>query len=381
MTVAESQINAELVQDRSLRGMAIANAGAWLALAIGGIATTAVLYRVLGPTTYGVWATVAALRAFALFLDGGLMFGAAGAAARHRSDPDQARDDLRGSTFVGLASGAGIAIGTVLLAWVPGALLGLEGNSAATAATATVLIGLEVGLALAASPLHGMARGLERFDVIATGALVQATVVIVVVLVLAPTMGLVGAAAPLVLGRVAGTVPVIAAVRRAEPSFLGLGGATKAVGRSISFAGPLWLISIGTQLSLGTDVPIVGRFFGAVAAGAYAVGAIVPATALSALYALTDSSYPRIARQEPSTARLLARLIRVSTAFGGLGFTVIAALAPADPHCMDRDSRVVGRGCPAHLQPDLGIERACPRPRSPRDGHVDASNARPRRAR
>ena len=52
-----------------------------------------------------------------------------------------------------------------------------------------------------------------------------------------------------------------------QPSFLGLDGATKSVGRSISFAGPLWLISIGTQLSLGTDVPIVGRFFGAVAAG------------------------------------------------------------------------------------------------------------------
>ena len=37
MTVAESPINAELVQDRSLRGMAIANAGAWLALAVGGL--------------------------------------------------------------------------------------------------------------------------------------------------------------------------------------------------------------------------------------------------------------------------------------------------------------------------------------------------------
>ncbi len=87
MTVAESPINAELVQDRSLRGMAIANAGAWLALAVGGIATTAILYRVLGPATYGVWATVAALRAFALFLDGGIMFGASGAAARFRIRP------------------------------------------------------------------------------------------------------------------------------------------------------------------------------------------------------------------------------------------------------------------------------------------------------
>ena len=72
----------------SLRGMAIANAGAWLALAVGGIATTAILYRVFGPATYGVWATVAALRAFALLLDGGIMFGASGAAARFRSDPD-----------------------------------------------------------------------------------------------------------------------------------------------------------------------------------------------------------------------------------------------------------------------------------------------------
>jgi O-antigen/teichoic acid export membrane protein len=328
VTVAESPINAELVQDRSLRGMAIANAGAWLALAVGGIATTAILYRVLGPATYGVWATVAALRAFALFLDGGLMFGASGAAARFRSDPDRARADLRGSMLLGLASGACVAVAAILLAWVPAALLGLEGASAGAAALATGLIGLEVGLALAASPVHGMARGLERFDAIALGALIQASVVIVFVLVLTPTMGLVGAAAALIIGRVAGTLPVLATVRRTEPSFLGLDGATKSVGRSIWFAGPLWLISIGTQLSLGTDVPIVGRFFGAVAAGAYAIGAIVPATALSALYALTDSSYPRLARQEPSTSHLVRRLIVVATALAGLGFTVMAALAP-----------------------------------------------------
>ena len=87
MTVAESAITAELVQDRRLRGMAIANAGAWLALAVGGIATTA---SCIGSwarqrTVSGrPWPPCAPLPSSSTVA----MFGAAGAAARFRSDPD-----------------------------------------------------------------------------------------------------------------------------------------------------------------------------------------------------------------------------------------------------------------------------------------------------
>lgn len=321
--VAMSELNT-----RSISREAVANGAAWFAVAVGGIVTTAILYRELGPATFGVWATVVALRAFALFLDSGLMFSAAGASARLDGDRSAARSDLRGSLELGVLSGAAVAAAAMALAWVPSAILGLEGDIAVTATVATALLGIEVGLALAASPLQGMARGIGRFDLVLTGAIVQTTVSVGLVLVLAAPLGLVGAALGLLVGRGIGVIPVLRGVAIDLGGLTGSRAAWPRIREAARFAAPLWMIGLGTQIGLGTDVPIVGWFFGAVAAGSYAIGAVVPAAAVSALYALVDATYPRIARQGPTTGPLIGRLMLTATGLAGIGFTVIGALAP-----------------------------------------------------
>jgi O-antigen/teichoic acid export membrane protein len=299
-----------------------------LALALGGILATAVLYRVLGPVTYGVWATVAAFRAFALFLEGGLVFGAAGATARYPSDASKAGREVQGFVGLGLVCGVAAAVIAVLISWVPGRLLDLDGDLMRATVIAMVILGLEVAMALATGPLIGVARGAERNDAIALAAVGQAIVVIVLTVALTPAWGLVGAGVALLVGRLAGTLVVAASIRHSEVAGFAAPRLGSGLGRPLAFAAPLWLIAVGSQIGLGTDVPIVGAFFGPAIAGAYAVGAVVPATALAALYSLTDAAYPRIARHEPTTALLMTRLLLVGTMLAGLGFTVLGILGP-----------------------------------------------------
>ncbi len=94
-------------------------------------------------------------------------------------------------------------------------LLGLEDDIAVVATVATALLGIEVGLALAASPLQGMARGMGRFDLIVIGAIFQATISVGLVLVLTAPLGLIGAALALVVGRAIGVIAVLRGVANA----------------------------------------------------------------------------------------------------------------------------------------------------------------------
>ncbi len=49
--------------------MATFNVVSWTALAILGFSTTAIVYRTVGPASYGIWATIAALRLFTSVFD------------------------------------------------------------------------------------------------------------------------------------------------------------------------------------------------------------------------------------------------------------------------------------------------------------------------
>jgi O-antigen/teichoic acid export membrane protein len=314
--------------DRSFPLIAVSNAIAWFSLALAGVLMTAIVYRSLGAVDFGIWAIVMALRSFGLFLEGGLMFGAAGTAARFRTDPVTSQARLQASVGLGLLCGGAVVLLAVPLATLPGILLQTESQIGQIAFAATLLIAIEVAVGLAASPLLGMARGFERFPIVAAGALLHMIIVLSLGLVLIPSWGLVGAAAALLAGRICGSVPMLIALARIEASVLRPILSRAALLGPIAFAAPLWLIAISTQLSLGTDVPIVARFFGPAEAGAYAIGALVPATALSALYALVDAAYPTIARFERTAGELISRLLLAASALAGLGFSVIVVLAP-----------------------------------------------------
>lgn len=305
------------------------NAVAWVALAVSAFISTAILVPLVGPEAYGIWATVVALKGFAVLLDGGLAFSASTNAARLAADPDTARARIRGAVVVSLVGGIAASITLAAIAWLPTVLLDLSGADGSVASMAMVLVALEAGLALATSPLAGVARGIERFDAIALAAIAQAIVSVVLLVALAPSLGIVGAGLALLFARAAWVLAIGSVVRRAVPGALDLRRPRADWREIVTFAGPIWLVALGTQVALGTDVPIVGAVFGAVAAGAYALGAVVPRTAIGLLYAIVDTAYPRIARRPQDNSQFLRRLLRVSTLLAGLGFSVIIAAAPA----------------------------------------------------
>jgi len=309
--------------------LAFWNGISWAATALYGFATIAILFRHLGPATYGIWATIAALKAFTTFLDSGLAFGVARDAARLATDPTGARLRLHAAGAVCLLLGAGaIALG-LTFSWLPAALLALKGDDAVLAATVMALVALDAGLAVATSSLRGTMRGLERYDVLALTSVTQAIAGVTLLLVLTPLVGLTGAAIALLVARSLSIIPGLAWLQRTRPGLIGYRSDRRTIAAVAGFAIPLWLMGLGTQVGLGTDVPIVSAFFGATAAASFAVGSVVPAVSLSLLYAIVDSAYPRLAGATArSSSELALMLIFAATMLAGLGFGVILAMAP-----------------------------------------------------
>ena len=157
----------------------------------------------VGVTDFGIWTTIAALKAFVAFLDGGLAFGISRDAARVETEGAAALRRIAAARATYLAFGALAVVLAVVLADVPGRLLALDGAALATSRTLMVLVGLETGLALSISPLLGIARGRSRFDVLALASTTQAVAVVGLVIVLTPIAGLPGAALAVLIGRLA----------------------------------------------------------------------------------------------------------------------------------------------------------------------------------
>ena len=311
------------------QALAAWNALAWAASALAGFLTTAYLIRSLGITEYGVWATVAAIRAFLAFLDVGLAFAVARDAARSDHD-EEARRSIGDARILALALG----LGAVLLAYfgadIPGRLLGLTGELAATARVVTIVIGLEVGLALAGGPLMALIRGLSRFDVLAGLNWLQALVQLALLVALVPFLGLIGAAISLLAGRAIALALAWAWLRIRHRSLLVLSGRNRRMKVVLRFVAPLWAMGAATQLGLGTDVPIVAAFYGPAAAGDYAVGIALPMIAASLLFVVIDAAYPRLAAAgHRGLAGAVPVLLELATALGAVGFTVLVAIGPS----------------------------------------------------
>lgn len=309
--------------------MAVWNAVGWLAVALSGFVTTAVVYRHVGVSEFGIWATIVALKAFIAFLDGGLAFGVARDAARADTEGVAAIRRLAAARVVYAILGISAVLLAVLLADLPGRLLALQGAPLAASRTVMTLAGIEVGLALTASPLLGIVRGRSRFDILAAASLVQAFSVVGFVLLLTPTGGLPGAAAALVIGRLVAAAVVYAWLRWRASRLLAWVTRAPDLVAIIRFAAPLWIVAAGTLIGLSTDVPIVGGVRGPAAAGAYAVGATIPALAVGLLYVLVDTAYPRLTVLHHDDATELTRvLMLLATLLGGLGLSVVALFGP-----------------------------------------------------
>jgi O-antigen/teichoic acid export membrane protein len=312
------------LRGRALVGNAGWNAASWIALGILAFASSAIIFRRIGQESYGIWATVAAFRAFVMFLDGGLALGVSRDAARVHLDGEDAQPRLASARLLYLLLGASAAVIGIVASDLPGALLHLGGPQRQTAQYVTVLAALDTGLALSMSPLAALLRGRSHFRILAIGSSIQAVAGIGLILALTPPLGLVGSAGALLMARALSGGWYAAWLWKRERALLKIGSSRKHR-EVLRFAAPVWVIAAATQIGVGTDVPIVGAFYGPSAASAYAIGALLPAMAAGLLFVLIDSSFPRLAAAAPTDlGGQIERLLLAGCMFAGLGFGTLA---------------------------------------------------------
>ena len=311
-----------------LHRLAIANAVSWGVLVLTAIVTAALLYRDLGAAWFGVWATMTSLKGFALLFEGGLSLSATVDVATVTRAETLAVARLRTTWRIAAVCGT---VGTVVLlamAWLATSGTRIAVTDQPIIAVALGLFAIETGIALATSPLVGAARGRERFDAVAVASVAQAVTTVILLITLVPSTGLVGAAIALLVARgafVAVLVLLFVPTNRGVVTLRGPASQTRSV---IAFVLPIWLIAFGTQVGLGTDVIIVAAAFGVTSAGAYAAGAAIPRAAVSLLFALVDTAFPRFVRSRGVDGSE-RRVLRTATLLAGLGFTVLIVLAPS----------------------------------------------------
>jgi len=211
---------------------------------------------------------------------------------------------------------------------VPAWLLELNGSAAQSATLATALLGLEAAFTLWGSPYAGQLRGNQRFDLAVLGSSTVLLVGLPLAMIATPAYGLVGAGVAALAARVAAFVVLRHAALRRQPA-RPLAGRRSRLRHVFGFAAPMWVVAVAGQLSYGTDVPLVGALFGPAQAGAYALGAILPAAAIGLLYMLLDSAFPRLSAAGSGRRLLGTRLVFFGCMLAALGFVTLIAHASA----------------------------------------------------
>ncbi|MHC5064362.1 MAG: MATE family efflux transporter, partial [Planctomycetota bacterium] len=309
---------------RSLAPMAAWNAATWMAGALYGLIVSAVLVRSVGWEGFGIWATIASLRSFLVFLDGGLAIGVARDAALAGEGDAAAASRLRAAYRVyGLLALVAVLI-SGLGAGLIGLLFGLGGEALANATLVTRLVGLEAGVALAAGVLPAILRGRQRFDALGLITICQTLLGLALLPFMLERWGLVGAAGAALVARVSVTILGFVWMRRRELlSFPQASAQVESLPMPglLRFATPLWIAAIGAQLGLMTDVPIVAGFYGEEDSGAFAVGARLPAAGAALLFAILASSFPRLVTAGAAKRlRMGSSLLCMGCILAGAGF-------------------------------------------------------------
>ncbi|PYQ50951.1 MAG: hypothetical protein DMF78_14405, partial [Acidobacteria bacterium] len=143
------------------------NALAWLANVAYGFASSALIYRFIGPGEYGVWATVLALRGFLVLCESGLGTGLTRDVALEATEGRPARERLAAARALYLVFASLAVLAATAGGALPARLLHLDPPAAQVARWTMMLIGLEAALLLLVGRVTAVLRGRERFDRVA----------------------------------------------------------------------------------------------------------------------------------------------------------------------------------------------------------------------
>ena len=313
----------------------VARHGAWhmAAIVVPGVYTVlliAYLLRTLGPEAYGIWAAATALVGYLTLLDAGLSTTTARAAARAAAGEEEAIDQVR--TAYGayaLLACVAVLIGLLLGTLIP-LILRLEGDIAREAWLVAAFLALDLGIVIATAGWMGTLRGTRRFREMLLVNSAQVAVAVLLLLVLLPPLGLVGAAAAQPVGRIVGrSLAALILARqvswfRARPRWPGWANLRTVT----AFSLPILAMQTATQLGVGTDVIIVGAAAGPTAAGLYAAGAQLSRYVGYFLFPVLGVLLPSFSTaflQRPEAApELVRRAVLLTGLIGGTVYGVMA---------------------------------------------------------
>jgi len=309
---------------RGLAGKSGWGITSWLALGAYSFILAGLVFRQLGPPLYGLWAVIVSMRGLLMLLDSGLAFGVTRDVVLSRDDA-VARQRVGSAYRLYLGIGAGVIALGLAMSGLPALLLHLSGSSVGLSRLVTIVVVADTAVALASSPLYATLRGHGRFDAIAAASIIQSAVGLVAAWLLIHRWGLPGVAGATLTSRVVAGGFVLGLVYASgfrpwqSPTSIGM---LRAV---ITFAAPLYVMTVASQIAIGSDVPIVGTFYGSVAAASYGLGAAIPVAGAALLFTVLDVAFPSLSgNAQGQSARLLGSMLIVGGALGALGFATIA---------------------------------------------------------
>jgi O-antigen/teichoic acid export membrane protein len=246
-----------MIRQRLLTGTISNFAGKLSTVVVWFLLTPFVLSR-LGPNGYALWVLMGAISSYGFLLD----FGIGGAVVKYvaehvaRGEHAAARALLASAIWLYLALALATVVMSVLVAPTLTVLIGVAPHQQATAEWLVILTGVNVALAIAATPPMSVLRGLQRYDLynaIYIGAsLMEAGTTTAALLMGWGVIGMSIAAIPVTIA--SGAASIIVARRVAPQLPMGGRGANMAALRQIaSFSSSLFAIQVAGRLQSKTD--------------------------------------------------------------------------------------------------------------------------------
>lgn len=230
----------------------------------------------LGHVTYGLWALIGSIVAYASLLDLGVAASVVKFVAEHRAREEEAelRTMLASCLGMFLTLGALVMLaGAILAPFIPD-LFNIPVDEQRTASWAVLVAAANAGLSLPLSIPNVVLFGLQRLDLVAVSAIASMSLVAgTTVAVLLLHGGLVVLMLSTIPVSLFGAALSMRFVHRAAPEIrIGLRGADRRAMRRLgSFSLPTFALEASGQLESGTDDIVIGAFLPVAAVGPYSV--------------------------------------------------------------------------------------------------------------
>jgi O-antigen/teichoic acid export membrane protein len=230
----------------------------------------------LGHVTYGLWALIGSIVAYAALLDLGVAASVVKFVAEHRARAEETelQTMLASCLAVFLTLGALVVLaGAILAPFIPH-LFNIPVDEQGTASWAVLVAAVNAGLGLPLSLPNAVLFGLQRLDLVALSAIASMSLVAgTTIAVLLLHGGLVVLMLSTIPVSLFGAGLSLLFVHRVAPEIrIGLHDADRrAISRLGSFSLPTFALEASGQLESGTDDIVIGAFLPVAAVGPYSV--------------------------------------------------------------------------------------------------------------